>query len=261
MMKMNIMSWLTDPDKKANDGRMLFATYGKNMFLMRVISNTIDERKIISILDNELRLLIGVDPLANLVGKKIVLEAMAVKPTQQTHDNQTGMIDPYPDKSNLPLDLMPVYEEKTKLYIEAKQLSAHLVSLGDKLLALTVDSEDYSAIVEKRREIAKLIDTSWMKINQAWVTIHYYSEHGCMPVVAEASLSVDINCDQTDVMALDKRYRTLKTYISKNKKDVETNREKLVKWCIEINAIALILNARSDDSPYIIYNLESFSAK
>jgi ribosomal protein S15P/S13E len=261
MMKNNIMSWLTDPDKKANDGRMLFATYGKNLFLMRVISNTTDERKIISILDNELRLLIGVDPLANLVGKKIVLEAVAVKPTQQTPDNQTGMIDPYPDKSNLPLDLMPVYEEKTKLYIEAKQLSAHLVSLGDRLLALTVDSEDYSAIVEKRREIAKLIDTSWMKINQAWETIHYYSEHGCMPVVSEQSLSPEINCDKTDFMALDKRYRTLKTYISKNKKDVETNREKLVRWCVEINAIAAILNTRSTDSPYITYNLESFSAK
>ena len=124
MMKINIMSWLSDPDKKAAEGRMLFATYGKNLFLMRVISNTTDEKKIISILDNELRLLIGVDPLANLVGKKVVVDAVVVKPTQQTPDNQTGMIDPYPDKSKLPVDLMPVYETKTRIYIEVKQLTA-----------------------------------------------------------------------------------------------------------------------------------------
>jgi ribosomal protein S15P/S13E len=261
MMKNNIMSWLTDPDKKANDGRMLFATYGKNLFLMRVISNTTDEKKIISILDNELRLLIGVDPLANLVGKKIVMNAVVVKPTQQTPDNQTGMIDPYPDKSNLPRDLMPVYEEKTKLYVEAKQYSAHLVVLGDTLKTLIADSIEYTQTVEKRNDLAAKITGTWDQINQAWETIHFFADNGQLPVVAEASPSVDIHCDQTDVMALDKRYRTLKTYISKNKKDVETNREKLVKWCIEINAIALILNARSDDSPYIIYNLESFSAK
>ena len=261
MMKNNIRSWLTDPDKKANDGRMLFATYGKNLFLMRVISNTTDERKIISILDNELRLLIGVDPLANLVGKKIVLDAVVVKPTQQTPDIQTGMIDPYPDKSKLPVDLMPVYETKTRIYIEVKQLTAELVILGDYLRPLDQNSLQAQELVKKRNELAKRIDSSWMNINQAWETIHFFADNGQLPVVAEASPSVDIHCDQTDVMALDKRYRTLKTYISKNKKDVETNREKLVKWCIEINAIALILNARSDDSPYIIYNLESFSAK
>ena len=254
------MSWLTDPDKKASEGRLLYANYGKNLFLMRVISNTTDEKKIISILDNELRLLIGVDPLANLVSKKVAVAAVAVKPTQQTHDNQTGMMDPFPDKALIPVDLMPVYEAKTKLYIQAKQYSAHLVALGDRLLALTVDSADYPAIVEKRRELAELIDTSWLKINRAWETIHFFADNGQMPVVAEASLSVDINCDQTDVMALDKRYRTLKTYISKNKKDIEKNREKLIKWAVEINAISVILNAKSDDSPYIIYNLESFSA-
>jgi DNA repair ATPase RecN len=116
-------------------------------------------------------------------------------------------------------------------------------------------------LVKKRNELAQRIDSSWMNINQAWETIHYYSEHGCMPVVSEQSLSPEINCDKTDFMALDKRYRTLKTYISKYKKDIETNKEKLVRWCIEINAIALILNTRSTDSPYITYNLESFSAK
>lgn len=261
MMKNNIMSWLSDPDKTAGEGRMLFATYGKNLFLMRVISNTTDEKKIISILDNELRLLIGVDPLANLVGKRITLDAVAVKPIQQTPDNQTGMIDPYPDKSKLPMDLMPVYETKTRIYIEVKQLSAELVILGDYLRPLDQSSLQAQEIVKKRNELAKRIDSSWMNINQAWETIHFFSKNGKMPVVVESSLSPDIHCDQTDFMALDKRYRTLKTYISKNKKDIETNREKLVKWAIEINAIAAILNAKSTDSPYISYNLETFSAK
>ena len=261
MMKINIMSWLSKPDKKAAEGRMLFANYGKNLFLMRVISNTTDEKKIISILDNELRLLIGVDPLANLVGKKVVVDAVVVKPTQQTPDIQTGMVDPYPDKSKLPVDLMPVYETKTRIYIEVKQLTAELVILGDYLRPLDKNSVQAQEIVKKRNELAKRIDSSWMNINQAWETIHYYSEHGCMPVLSEQSLSPEINCDKTDFMALDKRYRTLKTYISKYKKDIETNKEKLVRWCIEINAIALILNTRSTDSPYITYNLESFSAK
>ncbi|MDA3822373.1 MAG: hypothetical protein PF450_07175 [Bacteroidales bacterium] len=61
-------------------------------------------------------------------------------------------------------------------------------------------------------------------------------------------------------MKLDQRYRTLRTYISRSKKNSEKNKEKLIAFTQELNAIATLMNEKLSEEKYKLYSFETFTA-
>jgi len=87
---------------------------------------------------------------------------------------------------------------------------------------------------------ARILDM-WDEINQCWKQIDYYNQHKRLPDPELEVPTPTIKADTSDPIGLDRRRRTLKTYLSKGKKDPERNQQNMIDWQAEIDAIEKIL--------------------
>jgi hypothetical protein len=261
----SIKAWLSHPNRTMKKGLELFQQHSTNINLMRHMKRLNDDNRVISILDTQLRKLIGLSVLPEQVD--IVREKKEDKPKK---DLARGIVmvnsvepkkrttpDPYTEVGSRPKLLIPVYDSKNNLYVEAKNLSSLLVAKGDEMDNYDEGSEDWQKIADERHEMAKQILSKYDLVNESWNQIDYYSEHGKLPDPVDPIKEPVVLADKDDPIAMDKRWRTLGTYISKAKKDPEKNQNKLVKYYNESNEIANKLNAIHGEEKYIIRNYET----
>lgn len=234
-----IKVWLADPEHTVEEGLELYNEFGLNANLKRYYAMCEDKEMILSSLENELKVMVGESVLPGSIPKKgkEVLEAKNLKVIARQKK-----MDPFPHKK--PEVLQPFYDKKLHLFIETRQLQARMVAIGDHRLN--------DKTKEERRIIAKQILESWDGINECWRQIDYYKEHGKLMEVTPEPEAPAIKADATDPMELDKRWRTLGTYISKAKK--KKNQEALTTYMTERNAIAEILN-KSGNKTYKLHKL------
>lgn len=255
-MKQEIMAWLMNPDATAEEGKQLYVKYGKNLFFMRILSSTNDPVTIKKALNNEFRLLIGINPLAKLI-PKIIEEGLKVDSNRISVKN-TRYSDPY-NELTVPPELEGTYKLRNELYVIGKNASSSNTALGEVLRTIDENSEQGIQIVAQRCENAKLILDTALQLDKQWQIIHFFASNGRLPEPEALIPTSLINCEITDPLQLDKRYRNLKTYISKFRKDVEKNKEDLIKWANELNAICAIFSLQFDDMSHLPVSLESFS--
>ena len=93
--------------------------------------------------------------------------------------------------------------------------------------------------------MAKQMIDLYNKINEYWKKIDYFKANGELPEPEELAPKADIKADTDNQAQLDKRWRTLGTYISKEKKKKEPRHERLQQLVGESNAIAARLNEMS----------------
>jgi hypothetical protein len=273
--RLTLLNWLTNPQRKAKDGVELYRQYGRPGNIMRNLERSTNEKHIIEVLDNELRTLGGIDPLAVLIKPRPKQAAPKPqnKPTQAQHrahltsEPKKQMppkkyTDPYEGQKKKPEPLIPVYERKTMLYVEVKQMQAHLVALGDAFQMKKPGGSEYKSIVKKREELAQKILKHWDMIDGCWQEIKYFADNSKkMPAPMDKKPNPVISVDTSDPMAMDKRYSTVRTYISKYRKDIKKNKELLTKYTTELNAIASLMNALYREERYKIYSLDTFNAQ
>jgi len=257
--KKEILSWLENPERTAREGKMLYAEFGRNININRRIRVISDDRAI-GILETQFKKLLGMSILPEQMDIK-----RKPKDKAKTKENKTDLgkvayiipkrrtlADPYP-KDNRPEELKEFYNEKEKLYIEAKNLNSMLVAKGDEMEKLKENSKAYKKLVEERREIAKQVIEKYSQINACWKQIDYFAANGKLPDPEILEEEPEIKADPEDPLEMAKRYRTLSSYISKAKKNPERNQEKLKELYAESNAIARKLN--------VIYGEEKFKLK
>lgn len=267
-MKSKILSWLTDPKRTAEDGRMLYAQYGRKQFISRQINRLQNDKKVIAILDTQFRLMLGMSVLPPQVDPVVVKKEdpkrKASKVISANGSKKSGLgkiksvepkkrelADPYPDEDTRPEELKELYKQKNELYVEAKNLNSTLIAKGDEMDKYDEGSTDYIAIADVRREMAKEIIEKYNEVNMIWKKIDYFKEHGKLPEAEMLETKIDVKADVEDPIALDKRWRTIGTYISKAKKNPERNQEKLSELYAESNQIAEKLNALSGENKYV----------
>jgi len=268
--RLDIINWLTNPKRTASEGIDLYKKYGRPDNILRNLARTTNVKYIIDVLDNELKRLAGIDPLASLkpVVQKVNQPASkksASKAPFRAHetDSTTGhkYTDPFQKAKKLPVQLVPVYDKKKQLYIEVKQLQSHLVAIGDANTKLKSTSKTFKENLLKRKQLAKSILDHWTEIDNCWKQIHHFAETNSMlEFIPPAKQKPAIKTDTTDPMKLDKRYSTVRTYISKYRKDIAKNRDLLVTYTTELNQIADLLNSKLGEFSYKKYNFETFDA-
>ena len=223
--KREIENWFIT-GRNVKEGMALYVKYGANPNILRRLKQTTDRRMRRNILDNELRLLAGISVLPGKPlprhGQKKKKAKQKGNPSQQL--KQSSRRETIPQK--LPEALEPLYQDKRKKYIEVRNLHARMCGSDD---------------VKEREQMAGQILDTWDEINAIWKQIDYFSHHGKLPTPEMTIPTPDIKADTTDPIALDRRRRTLLTYISKAKKNPERNQERLIDYQKEIDAILKIL--------------------
>lgn len=266
-MKSKILAWLNNPNRTADQGRILYAQFGRKQFVSRQINRLDNDKKVIDILDTQFRLMLGMSVLPPQVDPETVKKEESKKPKGKKKSD-LGKItsvepkprelgDPYPDEDKRPDELKGLYKEKNELYVEAKNLNSILIAKGDELDKHDLGSDEYSAIAAQRREMAKQIIDLYNQVNVIWKKIDYFKEHGKLPEDEALEPVIEVKADVEDPIALDKRWRTLGTYISKAKKNPERNQEKLLELFSESNEIAAKLNALAGEEKYKIRENET----
>ncbi len=255
--KKEILSWLNNPERTAREGRMLYSDYGVNINISRRLKHIPDEN-VIDLLDIQFKTLLGLSILPEQVDVKPQKEKKDLGLVKSISPQKRKLKDPYPE-SKRPEELQAIYEEKNKLYVEAKNLNSILIAKGDEIEKLEKDSDTYKKQVIERRELAKQIIDRYNKVNACWKKIDYFAEHNKLPEPEILEQKPEIGADIDNPLALAKRYRTLSSYISKAKKKPERNQEKLKELYAESNAIAEKLNAIHGEEKYKMRGNETTS--
>ncbi len=288
-MKSKILAWLRDPKRTAQAGKMLFLEYGTNINITRLINRLQDDKRIIAILDVQLKQLIGVSVLPDQVDQPKKAPAkeqpntrqsarksniqdiqdlrksrrLPDRPASRPDDDQVKkqitkeLADPYPIEKR-PKELDPVYDSKNKLYVEAKNLHAQLVAKGDEMDKFQEDTKAWQKLADERKEIAKKLLELWNQVNDHWGIIDHFKKHGQLPLEEDSvEKKSQVKADDENPVELDKRWRTLGTYISKAKKKPEKNAEKLKEYLDERNDIAKKLNKLAGEEKYKITEYEA----
>ncbi len=84
-----------------------------------------------------------------------------------------------------------------------------------------------------------------------------FSQNGKLPDPEILEQKPEIKADVDDPITLDKRWRTLGTYISKAMKEPERNQVKIGDYIKESNSIAMILNKKIGSDKYLIRSYET----
>ncbi len=98
----------------------------------------------------------------------------------------------------------------------------------------------YAETDKERRELAFQILSTWDAINGLWSKIDYFYANGKLPVVEELNTDLTIKADTNDIIDMYDRYKTLATYISRERK--KGNKEREQKAIDESNMIVDIIN-------------------
>jgi len=213
-----IKRWMNNPNHTIKRGKELYSKYGNNQRIIRKVENVNGRKRKLDILENELKIIAGLPILPKKPRRKAKKEANKpkVKPeAKPTH------IPP-----DAPEDLKKVYEEKKNKYIQVRNLHSKMAHHPEK---------------EERRKLAEQILKLWDEINTCWKKIDYFNQNNKLPDPEILEIKNKIKTDTSDPAALERRKRTLATYISKAKKDPERNAENLIDWQTEKEAITEIL--------------------
>lgn len=254
--RIEIVNWLNDPEKTAKKGIMLYAEHGVNINIMRKIKRISDERAI-GLLETQFKKLLGMSILPEQIDADAKKVQRDVGPVHNTNKEVREKTDPFPKKKSRPKELVEIYKEKDKLYVKAKNLNSMLIAKGDEMDQYKPTDERYLKLKAERKKIAKEVIELFNEINKQWKLIDYYAEHGKLPEPEMMEPKAEIKADVDDPVALDKRYRTLSTYISKAKKKPERNQDKLKELYAESNAIAEKLNTIYGEGKYKIREYEA----
>jgi len=264
--KLKINDWLSSPNRTASEGKLLYLQFGVNINIIRMLNRINDTRKIISILDTQFKILLGISVLPEQIDIKPIKKQIGIKPKIKQIDTRKKNIDkalaksiqpkereksdPFTKLSSRPEVLIPIYEEKNKLYVEAKNLHSMLVAKGDEMDKFDEESKDYKKLAAERKEMAKQIISLFDQVNKCWKQIDFFAINKKLPEPEILEQKPEIKADDTNPIELDKRWRTLGTYISKAKKNPERNQEKLKELITESNEIAKKLNTILKISKY-----------
>ncbi|MFK5893738.1 MAG: hypothetical protein QM504_11010 [Pseudomonadota bacterium] len=262
--KKKILDWIKNPERTAKQGKNLYAAYGRKQFISRLIHRLENDDKVIDILDIQFKMMLGLSVLPPQVDSKPVEKDEAPEKgksgekilntdlglAKSVEPKKRELVDPYPEPDQRPDELKTLYEQKNVLYVEAKNLNSTLIAKGDEMDKHEEGTDEYNVYLEERREIAKTVIAHYNQINVIWKQIDYFKEHGSLPAPDVIQPKLVIKADKHDPIAMDKRYRTLGTYISKAKKDPERNQEKLKEYYIESNEIAKKLNEMAGEEKY-----------
>lgn len=272
--KLKILSWIEDPERTAKQGIKLYAEFGRKQFISRTINRLQNDDKIIAILDVQFKLMLGLSVLPPQVDAPVKQKVVSIDKNIQKEDSDAGIIlasteakapefvekkelsDPFPEDKR-PDVLKEIYEKKNAFYVEAKNIFSIIVAKGDEMEKFAEDSAEYKALADERKPMAFEVIKLYDQVNDCWKQIDSFAEHGKLPEVEDAIEKPEIKADDEDPIAMDKRWRTIGTYISKAKKNPERNQEKLAELYAESNAIAEKLNALASEEKYKMRKYET----
>lgn len=264
--KEKIQKWIDNPKRTATQGLNLYVEFGRKPNLLRRLRRQTDDKRVIDTLLVQFKLMLGLPILpqskeekpkddTKTAGKDLPqFDINQIKDLDKTSERE--LADPFPEEKR-PKELIDIYTKKNTLYVEAKNLFSMLVAKGDEMEKFDEESEDYQAIAAERKEMAKQIISKYDQVNECWKQIDYFAKHGKLPEVEDLKKKPEIKADDEDPIALDKRWRTLGTYISKAKKKPEKNAEKLAELYAESNVIADKLNKMAGEEKYKMREYET----
>ncbi len=264
--KEKIKDWIYDPDRTADEARELYTKYGNNQNIHRLIGQLNYDKKVISILDTQLRQMVGMSVLPGRDKRRAPRKIPYLQNIESSSESASAgsspeslsvslsssetttlekivereLSDPY--SKDRPQILIKYYDLKNKCYVEAKQLSAQLVAKGDQLDKLEEGSDEYNELANERKEMAEKILAHFEVINDCWAKIDYYRENDKLPDTTLSESGSESESTGIDPVALDRVWRNLGSKISRAKKNPEKNQEKLVQLYKESNELAKVLN-------------------
>jgi len=220
--KNEILRWM-DRGYDVDRGMALYVKYGQNQNILRRLNMTKNKKVRVDILTNELTQLAG---LSVLPGKRPRAKQKKNKPAPSPKQRLEKAAKKEDPPKQVPAILEPLYLKKREKYILVRNLLSKLQVSSDQ---------------EERCTMAGEILHIWDEINALWKQIDYHHQHGKLPPPEVVIPTVEIKADTSDPLALDRRRRTLATYISKAKKNPERNQENLIAYQNEVDAIKKLL--------------------
>ena len=117
--KQEIIEWLENPARTAEAGTALYKKHGVNMNLMRFIQNVGDQKKVMGMLETQLKLLVGISVLPKSGSAPVQVKKQAKPKVTKTSveklielQKANELKDPFHDKEKRPDELKVRYALK-----------------------------------------------------------------------------------------------------------------------------------------------------